>query len=189
MTDNIRCFIAIELSQENQENLSQIIKELKKSGADVKWVKPENIHLTLKFLGETKASLVEDIKKILQETAEQFEKFEFQLNELGVFPKITSPRAIWVNAFEPAEIIARIVSTLEERLENLGFAKEGREFTPHITIGRVKSSDGRISLVEKLKQTKISQPQTQKVDKLTLLKSTLTPSGPIYEVLSQASLK
>lgn len=187
--DHLRLFIAIELSSETQEQLSQIQKQLKSSGADVKWVKPENIHLTLKFLGETKVSLVEDIKNVIREAAEQFEKFEFHLNELGAFPKITSPRAIWVNAFEPTGIIGKIVLMLEEKLEKLGFTKTTRGFTPHITIGRVKSSDGRINLVEKLRQAKISQPQSQKVDKLTLFKSTLTPSGPIYEVLQQANLK
>lgn len=189
MSDTIRTFIAIELSKETQENLSQIIKELKSSGADVKWVKPENIHLTLKFLGETKISLIENINKILKETAEQFEKFDFQLNELGAFPKIQSPRVIWVNAFEPTGIIAKIVSMLEEWLEKLGFAKERREFAPHITIGRVKSSEGRINLVDKLKTTKISSPLIQEANKLTLFKSTLMPSGPIYEVLNQARIK
>lgn len=187
--DSLRLFIAMELSPEIQNQLSQIQKQLKSSGADVKWVKPENIHLTLKFLGETKTSLVENIEKNLQETAEHFEKFEFQLNELGAFPRIQSPRVIWVNAFEPMGIIAKIVSILEEKLEKLGFAKECREFTPHITIGRVRSSDARFNLVEKLKQEKINQPQIQKVNKLTLFKSTLTPSGPIYEILNHANLK
>lgn len=189
MNEPIRSFIAIELSPENQAKLSQIIKELKTSGADVKWVRPENIHLTLKFLGQVETKQIPEITEILEETAKGFDKFEIQLNELGAFPKIHSPRVIWVNANEPTGIISTIVFQLEERLEKLGFAKEGREFTAHITIGRVRSSDGRINLVDKLKQTKISSPIIQEVNKLTLFKSTLTPSGPIYGVINQANLK
>jgi 2'-5' RNA ligase len=189
MSDTIRCFIAIELSPDNQEKLNPIIKELKTSGADVKWVKPENIHLTLIFLGHADAKQISEIEKILEATAKEFAKFEFQLSELGAFPKITSPRVIWVNAQEPIGIIKKIVSQLEEKLEKLGFAKEDREFTPHITIGRVRSSRGRIYLKDKLETTKISSAIIQQVDKITLFKSTLTPSGPIYEILNQASMK
>jgi len=189
MNESIRTFIAIELSTENQSKLSQIQKELKTSGADVKWVKPENIHLTLKFLGETKISIIENINKAIQETANEFEKFSFELNELGAFPKIQFPRVIWINAQEPTGTIIKIVSELEDRLEKLGFAKEEREFTAHITIGRVRSSQGRIQLVDKLKEVKLSQPLIQEVNNLTLFKSTLMPSGPIYEILRQANLK
>ncbi|MDP2939364.1 MAG: RNA 2',3'-cyclic phosphodiesterase [Candidatus Omnitrophota bacterium] len=189
MSETIRSFIAIELSPENQEKISQIQRELKSSGADVKWVKPENIHLTLKFLGNVETSQIEIIFQILKDIAANFERFSFELNELGVFPKISSPRVIWFNCQEPTGIIAEIVLSLEEKLEKLGFAKEEREFTPHITIGRIRSSRGMIHLIDKLKQTKISSPIIQEVDKLTLFKSTLTPSGPIYEVLNPANLK
>ncbi len=227
MSETIRSFIAIELSPENQTKLSQIIQELKTSGADVKWVKAENIHLTLKFLGNVEQAQIEAINEILQETAGEFEKFEFQLNELGAFPRIQSPRVIWVNAQAQEGIIGKIVLKLEGSLEKLGFAKEEREFTPHITIGRVRSSRGRMQLADKLKQInpfdiprakargllridtesgvccprpegrgldaaeriKISSAIIQEVNKLTLFKSTLAPSGPIYEILKEASLK
>ncbi len=189
MNDAIRLFIAIELSPENQEKLFNIIKEFKSSGADVRWVKPGNIHLTLKFLGYVETSKIDEISKIIETTAGEFTRFEFQLNEIGAFPGISSPRVIWVNAQAAVGIIAKIVSMLEERLEKLGFAKEERGFTAHITIGRVRSSQGRIHLQEKLKAAKIPSAIIQEVDRLTLFKSTLTPQGPIYEALSEANLK
>jgi len=189
MTDSIRSFIAIELSPENQQKLSNIIKELKSSAADVKWVKPENIHLTLKFLGYVETSKIEAISKIIETTAGEFARFEFQLNEIGAFPRISSPRVIWVNAQAAEGIIAKIVSMLEVRLEKLGFAKEEREFTPHLTIGRVRSSAGRLQLTEKLKDSKILPAIIQQADKITLFQSTLMPSGPVYKALNQIALR
>ena len=95
----IRAFLAIDLPASLRSVLSSAQEELKQSGADVKWVKPENIHLTLKFLGNVPLDKIETIGDVLKQTAEQFPQFSFKLCELGAFPRIQSPRVIWFFSF------------------------------------------------------------------------------------------
>lgn len=189
MSGTIRAFIAIELNLETRELLSSIQIELKKTRADVKWVKPENIHLTIKFLGNINSDQANEIKKILSEVARENNQFDIDLSEVGAFPKKEYPRVIWVGVEKNKDKVAKIAADLEERIVNLGIPKEDRPFQSHITIGRVRSNDNRADLVDKLKTITLAQKPSLLISKLTLFKSTLSPSGPIYEILSEANLK
>ena len=189
MNETVRAFIAIELSPAVRAELATLQKQLKASGADVTWVAPGNIHLTLKFLGNISSEQVAAVTALLETTARQFARFSFKLGTLGVFPREQSPRVIWVAVREPRGIIPKIVSILEDELNQIGFAKEERDFTPHITIGRVKSPLNKIHLIDKLKTVTVAEPVTQEVTALTLFKSTLTPQGPLYQPLAEISLK
>ncbi len=187
----MRTFIAIELPKEIKDFLSRLQEELKACGADVKWVAPENIHLTLKFLGEIDEKKLEKITGIIEETAQGKNKFQVCISSLGAFPKIDFPRVIWVGVDTGDKEVKDIAKDLEEKIAKIGIPKEDRPFSSHITIGRTKSSLTREGLVQDLKdKADLGGGKLNfSVTKITLFKSTLTPKGPIYEVLKATNLK
>ena len=189
MSETIRVFIAIELDKETQSYLSNIQSELKETEADVKWVKSENIHLTLKFLGNIDLSKINQIKEILTKISQENTEFTIELSGIGAFPKMEYPRVIWIGIEKNQDKVIKITEDLQERLTTLGIPEENRPFQAHLTLGRVKSNLNRSILVEKLKNIKLPQKPSQSVNKLTLFKSTLTPGGPIYEILSESNFK
>jgi 2'-5' RNA ligase len=184
----MRTFIAIELSPEIEEYLRRLQERLKTSQADVKWVSPQNIHLTLKFLGEIDEKTLEQIKHILEDTACSSEQFTLRLSVIGAFPSIKSPRVIWIGIDKGDEEVKVIAKELEDKLSAIGLPKEDRAFSSHITLGRVRSSGNRNNLVKSLEslKEKLLEGNTElRVEKITLFKSTLTPKGPIYEALKE----
>ena len=184
----MRTFVAIALTHEIQNYLAGIQETLKKTQADIKWVQPENIHLTLKFLGERKEKKIEQIKEILEETVKDKTCFSLRLSHLGAFPKIDYPRVIWVGIDKGKEEIERIAYELEEQIAKIGIPKEDKPFSSHITIARLKSPLNREKLVGALKRVECAEEKELRVEKITLYKSTLTPKGPIYEVLKESPL-
>lgn len=189
----MRAFIAIELSKEIKDFLSRIQEKLKLSGCDVKWVSPKNIHLTLKFLGEINEEQLAKINQIVSEAAVLQPGFDLRLASIGSFPKISSPRVIWVGIGQGKEETKKIAAYLEEKISLIGIPAEEKEFSSHITIGRVRSPSGRQNLIQGLREIESEfegqeKPQL-KVTKITLFKSTLTPQGPVYEALKEANLK
>ncbi len=189
----MRTFIAIELPQETKNHLAKLQEQLKTTGADVKWVTPHNIHLTLKFLGETNEKKIDKIKAILKLTAEGKKSFPVSLSSIGTFPNLDFPRIIWLGIDKGTAQIKELVEELEERIAKIGIPKEKRPFSSHITIGRIKSADKKELLIEALKNTsalleKSPLPEFP-ADKITFFKSTLTPKGPIYEILKEVNLR
>ncbi len=189
MGENIRSFIAIELTEEVRDKLINIQANLKQAGADVKWVKKNNIHLTLKFLGNIGSDNIENVTKALEELGNNNSRFTAELSEIGAFPRMDSPRIIWIGVEKGAKKLCDIVEGLEDLLEKIGLPKEEKEFHPHITLGRVKSSFNKIHLIKKLKEITLQDKNVLNIEKLTLFKSTLTPKGPIYEVLKEINLR
>jgi len=188
----MRTFIAVELAQEAKDLLARLQEQLKTSGADVKWVAPLNIHLTLKFLGEIDDKKLDKVMQILEETAKERPPFYIRLSSLGAFPKIDFARVIWVGIDKGDEETKDIAKVLEEKLAKVGIPKENRPFSSHITIGRTRSSLNRERLAQNLNILADNWGKQNiefSVNKITLFKSTLTPKGPIYEVLKIASLK
>ena len=187
----MRTFIAIELSDEIKTALAQVQSHLKYSGADVKWVEPANIHLTLKFLGEIDDKTCETVKSILDEIAKDTQPFEISLKDAGAFPKIEFPRVIWVGldkgAKESTDLANRIDVALSTEIE---FDKESRDFVAHLTIGRVRSGKNKQGLKEKLlsleTQVASSKAQGYVVKSVILFQSELTPAGPVYSKLHEA---
>ncbi len=186
----MRAFIAIELPEEVREYLRRLQGKLGKSGADVKWVLPQNIHLTLKFLGEINEETGE-VQNIIKKTAGAKSTFGIRLSSLGGFPTLNSPRVIWIGINKGAAEVKDIAKLLEDSLDSIGIPAENREFSSHITIGRTRSSLNRIALAKLLNELK-DTPQTENIEfpvnKITLFKSTLTPKGPVYEVLKECPL-
>ena len=185
----MRLFIAIELSDPVKDSLTQIQSHLKYAAADVKWVERDNIHLTLKFLGEIDEKKAAVISTILDNIAKDFSPFEITIKDLGVFPKMDFPRVVWVGLEEKgAKIVEEIFKKIEERLVELGFDKEARAFTSHITIGRVRSPKNKEALKEKILSYDLSPTTKSPISSIILFQSTLTPKGSIYTKLHEAQL-
>ena len=188
----MRAFIAIELSPDLRKRLASLEEQLKSSGGDVKWVKPENIHLTLKFLGEIDEKQLGEAAKIIQNTADKNKRFFIRLASPDAFPNINSPRIIWIRVDKGDSETKQIAKILEEKTAKVGILHESRPFSTHITLGRVRSGLNREKLVKNLENL-ASKPLEDSaeflVTKITLFKSTLTLGGPIYETLKEAHLQ
>lgn len=187
--EKVRTFIAIKLIPEIISNISGVQEELKKSVIEVKWVKPENIHLTLKFLGHITPEELEKVKLATRETLKPFAPFEVSVSGLGAFPKIEYPRVIWVGIDKGKKELTKIASRIEENLAKIGFAKEKRGFSPHLTLGRVKSPKGGERLIETFTKLKAANLGSMRVTKISIMKSELRPLGPVYTSLEEIDLK
>lgn len=189
----MRAFIAIDPPQEIKNYLADIQTKLKKSNADVKWVKPQNIHLTLKFLGEIDDTKLHKIIDILNGISLNHAGFFMRTAHVGAFPRIQSPRVIWVGIDKGNDRITSIVHELEEKIEKIGLPKEEKSFSSHITIGRTKSSLNREKLSGLLNNAAHEGLATNFpeffVPNIILFKSVLTPQGPVYETLKEFNLK
>ncbi|MDD2927886.1 MAG: RNA 2',3'-cyclic phosphodiesterase [Candidatus Omnitrophica bacterium] len=187
----MRTFIAVELPQEVKNKLAGLQELLKQSGADVKWIKPENIHLTLKFLGEIDEDKSAQVIRAIEDTARKSKQFRINLGSLGAFPKIELPRALWAGVDKGNKEITELAKELEEKIEKLGIPREERRFSSHITIGRVKSPLHKDKLAKVLKELEdyFSGKNIEfTAAKITLFKSTLGPGGPVYAALKEVKL-
>jgi 2'-5' RNA ligase len=181
----MRLFIAIELSEPIREALAQAQSHLKYAGGDVKWVERDNIHLTLKFLGEASEEKAERVKTALDEIAGKMKPFDISLKDIGAFPNANYPRVIWVGLDKGVEESKTLAGGIDEAMSGLGFEKESRPFAAHLTIGRVRSSKNREALKEKLANYKLSTTNCKTISSIVLFKSALTSSGPIYTKLHE----
>lgn len=180
----IRAFIAIEISSEIKEKLKQLTFQLKQrlEAVPVKWVPVENIHLTLKFLGNVSVNNVEVLEKILDSEASNHHSFEASVGELGAFPTTRRPRVVWVKMQAPTELY-EIQRCIEEETARLGYAHDKRSFKPHLTMGRV-SRHANLEQVHKIGQvlesTNVGFLGAMRVKYVHLFRSDLKPTGAVY---------
>ncbi len=188
----MRTFIAIELDDEIKRNLLSLITELDKlmrGTRNVKWVKQEGMHLTLKFLGEIPGEKVREIESALKAISEKYKPFGLKLKGTGTFPPgKKNPRVIWIG-IEEEETLKALQFHLEGELEKLGFLRERRKFHPHLTLGRVKIPSHLKEILFLLEKNKEADFGEMQVKKLTFFQSILKPSGAEYSVLSEFELK
>ena len=180
-----RGFIAIDIDV--NKNLVEFASEIKKTQADLKLVEPENIHITIKFLGDTDEEKIEEIKEIIKNSVEEIEPFEIKLKGSGVFPNKNYMKVLWIG-IEKADKIREIAKKIDKRLTKIGFEPEKRDFSAHLTIARIKSprnKDKLIGIIEKYKEFEF---ESINVDSIKLKKSDLTPKGPIYTTLVDVKL-
>ena len=183
----IRLFIALPLQKQVEDGLGRIIATLQDKGGKVKWVAPKNIHLTIKFLGNTEESLVKSLKEHIDEVAAGFQPLTSRIDRIGAFPNLNRPRVIWASFSECVEILAKMAGMIDERVHALGWEREERKFKPHLTLGRVKDSSGMEELAAFVKSYELPDIPLN-LDRLVLFKSTLTQRGPIYERLHERML-
>lgn len=183
--DKIRAFIALDVSDEAISEISKITDELRSSGADVKWVKPTSVHLTLKFLGAIEEEMVPGIKERMIEIADKTRPFDLVLNDIGVFPGWSRANVIWVGFSGEIKALKDLASRIEDSLEVCGFNREDRDFKAHLTIGRVKSKKNKNKLKEVSENIGVT-PVPSSIKCIKLIRSDLTPAGAIYTELAEA---
>ncbi len=185
----MRLFIAIELTSEVKRALGELINLLKTKGEGVKWVSPENIHLTLKFLGETPPSRVQEITDSLKKSAKKFSSFSLLVKGTGCFPSEKKPpRVLWVR-IEHNDYLNEFQKEIEMNLKEMGFPEEGRKFVPHLTLGRVKFPARLGSIKEELKKYEDKFFGKVKVKEVILFQSILKPQGAEYIPLARINLR
>lgn len=180
----IRTFIAVEIPHEIKSHIADFQRELKPENFPIRWVKPNGIHITLKFLGEISEDLVENIKTEIFEKPPVREPFEIMVSGTGVFPNNKKPRVLWTGVTNGAEELAALAGKIDNRLGDLfDIQKETRALRPHLTIGRVKKSY-RIKNLERFISPDILYAGSFSVNEIVLMKSVLTPAGPEYTPLA-----
>jgi len=188
----IRAFVAIHLSPEIIHNLEQVLQELKGRWpeAPVRWVPAKNIHLTIKFLGDVSVANLPLLTRALQAEAAHHASFDVSVGRLGAFPSVRRPRVIWVGVEAPPELYA-LQRDVEGELARLGYAAEERDFSPHLTLGRVGRNAGgddlqRLSAL--LAGVKVGFLGATRVQSVHFFRSDLQPSGTVYTALFSAPL-
>jgi 2'-5' RNA ligase len=190
----VRTFIAIELDKSCKSELLRLQTRLRDqlSPRSVRWVQPDGIHLTLKFLGDTPVDKVEEVKAALALAAAEVGPFAFTVGGLGCFPNPHQPRVVWVGLQEPAGALVRLQKAVEAHVAPLGFPTEKRPFSPHLTLGRVQryaSSSEVREVGQVVVATTVGTIIEMTVDVVFYIQSDLRPSGAVYTTLLEARLK
>ena len=188
----IRAFIAIELPGEIQQRLDQVTTQLKQrlNGLPVRWVPACNMHLTLKFLGDVSVANLEILKEVIQSEAAQVASFEISVGGIGAFPNAQRPRVVWIGIESPPEL-GSIQTCLENRLAHLGYSREERPFSPHLTLGRISRSASSTDvrrIGEAVQACRVGFLGATCVQEIRLYKSELNSGGSVYTCLFSARL-
>jgi 2'-5' RNA ligase len=185
----MRLFLAIDIEDNVIRAIQYAVSKLRETRAPVRWVKPPGIHLTLKFLGETPPDRLDDMIIPLENVAAETMSFPLLVTGVGTFPEKRSPKVIWAGVEEPSGALARLHGSLERVMSGLGWAKEKRSFSPHITLGRVKGNInlGRLSdVVRSLGDKRLGRLD---VNSFYLIQSHLKSGGAEYEIMREFRFK
>jgi len=188
-----RAFIAIELSASVQDVIQKQTARLREALGEslVRWIPAGNIHLTLKFLGDLPASHVDFIKQMLSQEAAKHRRFDLQLGGLGAFPNSNQPRVLWLG-LQASPALSALQRDIEAAAERLGYQKEQRAFSPHLTLGRTRQGLAAMDLQKislGMASVQLGRIAPARVDSVHLFKSDLGPAGPLYTKLFSATLK
>jgi len=178
----MRLFIGIEVS--NIPKVYEILESLRRTGADIKLVEHNNLHITLVFIGEIEDSKLRLVKEALHEV--RFNSFKIKLNGVGAFPSINRPKVVWIGITEGFQMLKDIRNSLVKGLRARGIRPEDeKEFVAHLTLGRVKGPQNLLNLIKFINDNMNIDVGEMIVDSIKLYKSTLTPKGPIYDILDE----
>ncbi|NWF63747.1 MAG: RNA 2',3'-cyclic phosphodiesterase [Chloroflexi bacterium] len=189
----IRAFVAIDLPPTIQDSIEKQTRRLLNTlGHEfVRWVNVENMHLTLKFLGSVPITHLDFFKQMLTQTADSQQPFEIQIGGIGSFPSLKRPRVLWVGVHAPARL-ASLQKAVENGANRLGYEKEAKTFSPHLTLGRVRQgldSKQTQTISNILSMTQLGRIGIARVDSIHLYQSELNPEGSVYTKLFSALLR
>jgi RNA 2',3'-cyclic 3'-phosphodiesterase len=185
----IRTFIGIDIGKAIRDRAVALQDFLAQAGTDVKWVEPENIHVTLLFLGEVDDREIPSVCRVVGETVSGHQPFSMVIERVGCFPNPRRPRILWIGVGEGTQELCALHDGLEPPLMSLGcYRREERKYTPHITLGRVRSNGTVERLAAALGAKAVWRGGEIDVREILVMGSQLTPQGPIYSVLSRAKL-
>ena len=190
--EQIRCFIAVELPEEAKRGIARLKEELVRDEHKfVKWVDPGGIHLTLKFLGNIPSKQITEITEAIGKAGQGISRFHLEISGLGAFPSLKQARVLWVGIGGEVDVLSRLVQNVDSALAVIGFAKEERPFVPHLTLARVKQGASpleRRGFGELVDATSFEDKYHVEVEAISLMRSQLTPAGPIYTRLMAVAL-
>ena len=188
----MRCFIAIDIDEQIRKALADLQQELQGKAdikrGDAKWVNPDNIHLTLKFLGEIKDEQIMDICNITGDVAGRHKAFELDIESVGHFGG-KSARVLWVGTGQNVDKLLQLQQDLEQQLDLAGWPKEARKFSGHLTLCRIRNARAGAKLAQLAREYKDYELGTMPADSVSVYQSQLTPQGPIYTVLGRYELQ
>lgn len=185
----IRCFVAVDVDEVLRARLGDLIGLLRGSGADVKWVEPQSLHVTLKFLGDVAPADIPGVTGAIRSAlAGKVPPFELGLTAVGAFPSVSRPRVIWVGVSVGRDKLSQLVTLVDESLAALGFSRETRPYSPHLTLGRARSQRNLDELRAAMSGLGDWAGPRATVDRVTFYSSTLKPSGPVYVPLAEFPL-
>jgi RNA 2',3'-cyclic 3'-phosphodiesterase len=188
----MRCFIAIDIDKKIKSALSGLQRRLRDSidvkKGDINWVNTDNIHLTLKFLGEIKDEKVAEVCNIVKDVAGRYESFELDIESVGHFGG-KSARVLWVGAGDGEENLLELQEDIEESLALAGWPKETREFSIHLTLCRIRKPAAGMKLAQVSEDYKDFKLGTMQADSVSVYQSELKPTGPIYTLLGNYKLQ
>jgi 2'-5' RNA ligase len=180
-----RAFVAVDI--EPSERLLALVRELAQSRADLKIVKPQQLHVTLKFLGDTDEGLVDEILSNVRAAAAGVRPFTMRLVGMGAFPSLSNIRVVWVG-IEDGKPLDGIAKGLDESLRELGFERDKKGFVPHLTLARTRSPRNIANVQEIVRNNAATDYGEYPVEKILLKKSVLSPQGPAYSVVREHAL-
>ena len=185
-----RIFVAVDISDEARRRTAAYIESLRSEFANLRvcWEKPEKLHLTMKFLGDTNDEQLEKLKDIAENIAPEIPKFNLKITETGVFPSRRNARVLWIDVKDEKGSLAEINRLLEIECERIGFPRETRNFKPHLTIARLKEPHVSRELIERHLGNEF-EPVVFEVAEIVIYESRLRPTGSIYEKLTTVQLK
>lgn len=186
--NTFRAFIAVEIDGRARQKISELISNLKKSGADAKWITENQMHLTLKFLGNISEEDIQKISDALSGVSNNFNSFMINFSRIGAFPNLDHPAVLWLGVDKGADYLKTLAGEIENALEKSGFAREAREFQPHLTLARIKSPKNMPELARLARKTDFISGDVQ-INKLVLFKSRLSPKGAIYTIILEKLLQ
>lgn len=183
----MRLFVALELNESIKAAVRRLQDKLARSCEGVKWTPPEQVHLTVKFLGEVADQDVPKVVEAVTSAGTQSTEFTLNVENCGCFPLGGPVRIVWVGAKDDTGNLLRCVNAVEDEMEKLGFAREQRPFAAHLTIGRVKEDHSRGQIRTAVSAAKFER-MSQEIKSMTLMSSVLSPKRPTYAPLSRARL-
>lgn len=189
MNKTLRLFFAVPVPANLRKKYAALNRELAKHGGKVKWVEEENFHMTLKFLGGTPPEKVEKIIDAAKKTLQGHTPIHVNMKGLGAFPDTIRPRVYWTGLSKGAEEIARVAKAIDKAMRKLGYKKEKRKFSAHMTLGRVKGRAGFEKLSAQVEKMQDYEGGDFTLNEVHLIKSETTQKGPIYTVLERFELK
>jgi 2'-5' RNA ligase len=185
----IRSFLAIDFPEKVKETIAAYSRALGRIPSGIKWVSPNQVHLTLKFFGSLPQESIDKMGSPLSEVASEYPGLKLTLKGIGAFPNLFRPRVVWIGLGGDLESLGKMQKAIDQALIPLGIPQEDRPFHPHLTLGRNKSNELNQGLYQELSRWPGEETPPFRVEALTLYQSDLKPTGPIYTPLGLFPLK
>jgi 2'-5' RNA ligase len=189
MSDSIRTFVAVEVADRVRDAALAVIDELAQARGDVKWVRRENLHLTLQFLGQVPAAQINDVCRAVTDAVADAEPFALEIRGAGAFPNTRRPRTVWLGVTAGRDALVAVQKRVQKALKKLGFRPEDRPFSPHLTIGRVREGGPELAgLGQRIVERADTLCGESMIREVVVFSSELARSGPTYTALCRAPL-